>query len=52
MCAFKTEKLGQLRASEEKSYATFETGHHTFGDEVHNHTRFDQPCDERDQRDE
>ena len=52
MCAFKAEKLGQLRASKKESYAALKTGHHTFRDEVHDHPRFNQPCDERDQRDE
>src|SRR5215468_337980 len=51
MCAVKAEELGQLCAGEKESDAALEAGHHAFGNEIYNDTCFDEPCDERDQRD-
>src|SRR6266446_347699 len=49
--AVKSEKLRQLRAGEKKRDAAFESGHDTFGYEMHEHSSSGDPCDESDERD-
>src|SRR5207302_3353489 len=52
VCAVEAEKLGQLRAGEKESDAALEAGHHAFGNKIYNDSCFDEPRDERDQRNE
>ena len=51
MCAVQTEKLGQLRAGEKEGDAALEASYYAFGNEIYNDSCFDEPRDERDQRD-
>src|SRR5262249_52915591 len=51
VCAVEAEQLGQLRAREKESDATLEAGHHAFRNEIYDDACFDEPRDERDQRD-
>ena len=48
MRAVKSEKFRQLRAGEKKRDAAFESGHDTFGYEMHEHSSSGDPCDESD----
>ena len=52
MSAVKTEKLRQLGAGKEKRHAAFESGHDTFRDEMHHGSRFCEPCNESNERDQ
>src|SRR5204862_7098337 len=52
VCAVEAEKLGQLRAGEKEGDAALEAGHHAFGNKIYNDSCFDEPRDERDQRNE